>query len=109
MGFWRFPSLFSPPLTDPEGNPLIDRRPLANEQHSCLWAWPPLGLAIGIIVVMQDAIIEEIQLGTAAWVLSKPVSRQAFLSAKLVASVVGMLLPDDFTLSAGGLWSVLAV
>jgi ABC-2 type transport system permease protein len=50
-----------------------------------------VGLSIGIIVMMQDAIIEEKQMGTAAWILSKPVSRQAFLSAKLVASVVGMI------------------
>src|SRR5689334_25115878 len=32
---------------------------------------------IGIVIVMQDAIIEEKKSGTAAWVLSKPVSRTA--------------------------------
>jgi ABC-2 type transport system permease protein len=50
-----------------------------------------VALAIGVIVALQDSIIEEIQLGTAAWVMSKPVSRTAFVAAKLVASVLGLL------------------
>jgi len=51
-----------------------------------------MGLAgpIGVTIVMQDAIIGEKRSGTAAWVLSKPVSRLAFIVAKLVANSLGI-------------------
>jgi ABC-2 type transport system permease protein len=79
-----------PTMTDPEGNLIVTEDPL--QMSSTLFVGlAAVGLAIGIIVMMQDAIIEEKQMGTAAWILSKPVSRLAFLSAKLVASVVGMI------------------
>jgi ABC-2 type transport system permease protein len=41
---------------------------------------------------MQDAIIDEKKSGTAAWVLSKPVSRPAFVLSKLIANSVSALL-----------------
>lgn len=47
--------------------------------------------AIGVIVTLQGAIVGERQRGTAAWVLSKPVSRSAFLLAKLIAYVIGFV------------------
>ena len=49
------------------------------------------GAAIGAVVVAQGTIIGEKQLGTAAWLLSKPVSRSAFVLAKLVAHTLGFL------------------
>ncbi len=47
---------------------------------------------IGVIVVAQGAIIGEKKSGTAAWILSKPVSRTAFVVSKLVGNGVGLLL-----------------
>jgi len=47
---------------------------------------------IGVIVVSQGAIIGEKKSGTAAWILSKPVSRAAFVVSKLVGNGVGLLL-----------------
>ena len=47
---------------------------------------------IGAIILMQGAVITEKQLGTAAWILSKPASRSAFVLAKLVAFGVGLLI-----------------
>ena len=41
--------------------------------------------AIGVVTTAQGAIVREKQLGTAAWVLSKTVSRSAFVLAKFVA------------------------
>lgn len=80
-----------PSLTDPDGNPLMDEDPL--QMSSQLFTGlAAVGLAIGVIVAMQDTIIQEVQVGTAAWVLSKPVSHTAFVAAKLVANVVGLLL-----------------
>jgi ABC-2 type transport system permease protein len=45
----------------------------------------------GVAVRAQDALIGEKRSGTAAWVLSKPVSRVAFLLAKLAADAAGIL------------------
>src|SRR5664279_732183 len=43
-----------------------------------------IGLAgpVGMSIVMQSALIGEKKSGTAAWVLSKPVSRSAFVLSK---------------------------
>ena len=50
-----------------------------------------LGSAIGVIASVQGAIIGEKQLGTAAWLLSKPMARPAFILAKLVAHTLSFL------------------
>jgi ABC-2 type transport system permease protein len=44
----------------------------------------------GVCILMQGAIVGEKQSGTAAWILSKPVSRSAFVLAKLVGNTVGV-------------------
>jgi ABC-2 type transport system permease protein len=48
--------------------------------------------AIAIIIIMQDAIVGEKESGTAEWVLSKPVSRSAFVLSKLFANLLGVLV-----------------
>lgn len=47
--------------------------------------------AVAVIILMQGALVGEKQDGTAAWVLSKPASRAAFIISKLVANTLGML------------------
>ncbi len=44
-----------------------------------------IAAALGAVSTTQGAIVGEKQLGTAAWILSKPVSRSAFVLAKLLA------------------------
>jgi len=51
-----------------------------------------LGLPMAAIIAGQDAFIGERQSGTAAWVLSKPVSRAAFILSKLAASSIGLFV-----------------
>ncbi len=53
-----------------------------------------LGLApaIGVILLAQDTILNERLSGTMAWVLTKPVSRVAFLLAKLFSHAFGILM-----------------
>ncbi|HSR30816.1 MAG TPA: hypothetical protein VLY63_09650 [Anaerolineae bacterium] len=46
--------------------------------------------AFGVCILMQGTLVSEKQSGTAAWVLSKPVSRPAFVLAKLVANAIGI-------------------
>jgi len=48
--------------------------------------------SIGMIILAQDEVIQEKQSGTAAWILSKPVSRTAFILAKLLSNAVGGLI-----------------
>ena len=45
-----------------------------------------------VIVITQDAIIGEKQSGRAAWIMSAPVSRSAFILAKLIANGLGFLV-----------------
>ncbi|MGB7873457.1 MAG: ABC transporter permease subunit, partial [Anaerolineales bacterium] len=47
---------------------------------------------IAVIIILQDAVIGEKESGTAAWVLSKPASRTAFIVAKLIAHSLGVLV-----------------
>lgn len=49
-----------------------------------------IGAPVGVCIIMQEALVGEKQNGTAAWVLSKPVSRAAFIFSKLVANTVGI-------------------
>ena len=47
---------------------------------------------IGGIITMQGTIIDEKKSGTAAWIMSKPASRTAFILSKLVANSVALLI-----------------
>ncbi len=47
---------------------------------------------IGAVILSQDEIIQEKQSGTAAWIISKPVARPAFILTKLLSNIIGMLL-----------------
>jgi len=51
-----------------------------------------MATAIGAVIGSQGAIIREKQLGTAAWVLSKPTSRSAFVLAKVSAYATALLV-----------------
>src|SRR6185503_20475223 len=50
-----------------------------------------IATGIGVLITAQSAIVGEKQLGTAAWVLSKPVSRSAFVLAKFASHAIGLL------------------
>ena len=47
---------------------------------------------IAVIIILQDAVVGEKESGTAAWVLSKPVARTAFILAKLIANTIGVIV-----------------
>lgn len=48
-------------------------------------------IPIGIVLTLQGTIVGERELGTAAWVMSKPASRASFVLSKLAASYAGLL------------------
>jgi ABC-2 type transport system permease protein len=47
--------------------------------------------AVAVVIIMQGALVGEKKDGTAAWVMSKPVSRPAFILSKLLANSLGVL------------------
>ncbi|HEX9092259.1 MAG TPA: hypothetical protein VF831_12260, partial [Anaerolineales bacterium] len=49
-------------------------------------------VAFGVMVIMQRVLIGEKHAGTAAWVLSKPVTRTAFVTSRLVINSIAILL-----------------
>lgn len=51
-----------------------------------------MALAIGTIVLCQDLIVEEKQSGLAEWLLAKPLTRRAYVLAKLSASALAVLI-----------------
>lgn len=48
-------------------------------------------VAFGVMVIMQRVLVREKQAGTAAWVLSKPVTRTAFVVSRLVVNTIAIL------------------
>ena len=48
--------------------------------------------SIGAVLAVQGSIVGEKRSGTAEWVLSKPVSRTAFIVPKLIANAIGFLV-----------------
>jgi ABC-2 type transport system permease protein len=48
--------------------------------------------AVGVVIIMQGAVVGEKKDGTAAWVLSKPVSRPAFILSKVISNSLGVLV-----------------
>ncbi len=76
----------------------------ATELHFALGALVP---AIGAVILAHGAILGERQAGTAAWILSKPVSRASFLLAKWAAFAVGLLVTAHLIPSTLG-WIVLS-
>lgn len=67
-----------------------------------------LALPFGGILAVQDAIIGERQSGTAEWILSKPISRRAFVLAKLVGHGLSFLALEVVVPSAAAYGHILA-
>ncbi len=51
-----------------------------------------LMLAVGVMIIMQRVLVGEKHSGTAAWVLSKPVTRTAFVVSRLTVNSIAILL-----------------
>jgi ABC-2 type transport system permease protein len=51
-----------------------------------------IAMLLGVIIIGHDSIVKERESGTAAWLLSKPLSRRSFILSKLVANNLNMLV-----------------
>src|SRR5215213_2626433 len=74
-----------------DGQELNNPVPLYDTLIQVFFGVGALATTIGIVTTAQGAIVREKQLGTAAWILSKPVSRGAFVLAKFVGYAVGFV------------------
>lgn len=64
---------------------------IATECLAVFMTFGTIATAVGVVTGVQGTIIREKQLGTAAWVLSKPVSRSAFVLAKILSYSIAYL------------------
>ncbi|MCB2213987.1 ABC transporter permease [bacterium] len=58
---------------------------------SAFFSFAGFSLPIGVVILIQGSIFQEVELGTAEWILSKPISRTAFIISKLIAHVIGIM------------------
>lgn len=76
--------LFAPvPEEAQEQMGLVDPQELVDMALLLLYTIGTMAPAVGAVIMGQDEIIGERQSGTAAWVLSKPITRGAFVLSKL--------------------------
>jgi len=80
IGLWVVPNIDPAEAGDPMENLLFFIQPMT--------MFP----IFAVIVITQGALIGEKQSGTAAWIMSAPVSRSAFILAKLVANAIGFFV-----------------
>ncbi len=71
---------------------LLKEPPRLMDSLMILFIFIGLFPAVGVIIIMQDAIVGEKREGTAAWVLSKPLTRPSFVLSKVIANCVGILV-----------------
>ncbi len=62
------------------------------EAVEIFFAMAGMASAVGIVIIMQDSIVDERQSGTLEWILSKPVARPAVILAKALANSAGALV-----------------
>ncbi len=65
---------------------------LTQEAMQAFFQIAATAVGIAIILTVQGSIVGEKELGTAAWVMSKPASRTSFILSKIAAYFVGFLV-----------------
>ena len=89
--------LFVIPWLQSKGVPVVgvgDTSMIPPESQGLYWAFPLMVIfgIVGVVILAQDEIIQEKQSGTAAWILSKPAARSAFILTKLLSNLLGALI-----------------
>jgi ABC-2 type transport system permease protein len=67
------------------------RMQVANSGMGMFFQLAGFAVFIGAVIFGHDALLKERESGTAAWLLSKPISRKAFVLSKVSAVVIGVL------------------
>ena len=90
-GFIAF-IVFLLPTIDPAEMELAGNQPLHIMALSMFFSFAAIAGSMGMVILTQDEVIQEKQSGTAAWILSKPAARSAFILAKWLSNVIGGLI-----------------
>jgi len=95
-GFVAF-MLFVIPIFQAQGQPVVgtgDTSMIPPEAMGFYWAFPLMVMfgIVGAVILALDEIIQEKQSGTAAWIISKPAARSAFILTKLFSNLLGALI-----------------
>ncbi|CAJ35564.1 hypothetical protein RCIX50 [Methanocella arvoryzae MRE50] len=77
-------------VAPPDETEIQDMGSLAVLGSELFFSIAGFAMVFGVIILTHDAIIKERDSGTIEWLLSKPLSRKAFVIAKLIASTIGM-------------------
>jgi ABC-2 type transport system permease protein len=89
VGLWSEPNL-PPYLDEASRQAILDAIPLtALDTFINILG---MATAIGAVILAQDAMLNEKNSGTAAWVISKPASRGAFVLSKVFSYSFGILV-----------------
>jgi ABC-2 type transport system permease protein len=86
---WSEPN-FPPEMDEASRQAIIEQIP--HEALFVFFAMLGSAGAVGVAILGQDAMLNEKNRGTAAWVLSKPASRGAFVLSKIIANSLGILV-----------------
>lgn len=86
-----------PPVAEATGDPNVTAAggPIAfglEMGRTVFFELGAMALAIGVIILCQDSIVEEKHSGLTEWLLAKPVTRRAYVLAKLAASSLAVLV-----------------
>jgi ABC-2 type transport system permease protein len=65
---------------------------IANSGMNIFFQLAGFAVFIGAVIFGHDILLKERESGTAAWLLSKPLSRKAFVLSKVLAVVLGVLV-----------------
>jgi len=65
--------------------------PPANEALMLYGIFGGMFVAFGVMIIMQGVIVGEKKSGTAAWIMSKPVTRTSFIASRLLSNSLGIL------------------
>ncbi len=76
------------------------RMQVANTGMGMFFQMAGFAVFIGAVIFGHDVLLKERESGTAAWLLSKPISRKAFVLSKVSAVVIGVLVLILFTQGA---------
>jgi len=71
---------------------LLPSKPPGDELATIYALFGGLFPAVGVVIIMQDVVVGEKKSGTAAWALSKPITRLAFILSKVIANSLGVLV-----------------
>ena len=77
-----------PPMMEAQGEPPSDPLVMGGQMFFALGM---MAVSIGVVILLQGAVLDEKTSGTAAWILSKPVTRSAFILSKLLANAASVL------------------